>query len=88
MRLLRAASGHADAIIERGPYLLHRIETAHGTSLQGPAHGLCNTVAIGVTADIEGVTDFGVSVENDPLRTWDVQCNRLRGCRMAGVPAD
>jgi len=25
---------------------------------------------------------------NDPLRTSDVQCNRLSGCRTAGVPAD
>jgi hypothetical protein len=25
---------------------------------------------------------------NDPLQTWDVQCNRLCGRIAAGVPAD
>ena len=24
----------------------------------------------------------------DPLQIWDVQCNRLSGCRTASVPAD
>jgi hypothetical protein len=51
-------------------------------------YGAQNSVAIGGTADITGLEAAGGSIENDPQQTSDVQCNRLAGCRMVGVPGD
>ena len=47
-----------------------------------------NSGAIGGTADMPRSRRARRSDAFDPQQTSDVQCNRLAGCRIVGVPGD